>query len=326
MDRMECALKPIVICQYGKECIKTDADHFREYNHEHLNEIIGRNTAVSNVEQYQIPEDISIPTNLILQQIKIVCELFPNQQVDENVDINPEDTQIIQPLTSDSTNVALIEDSFDVHDYVKVMNPKGKMLDKLTAARPYNYFLTCVTSSPQTHGEPMSVTFQEILDPSLGELECSVQINCLVHAEWLFVQYHCAGHLDKPMIILYGRGCTELDRIATLRTQITAHKVEMAHRFGSHHSKIMLLGYKDGSMRVVISTANLYDDDWHNRTQGLWMSEKLQAMPSDSDTTAGESETEFRSELLEYLASYNLPNLLGTWIQRIQKTDFTSVN
>lgn len=29
-----------------------------------------------------------------------------------------------------------------------------------------------------------------------------------------------------------------------------------------------LLGYKDGSMRVVVSTANLYEDDWENRTQG----------------------------------------------------------
>lgn len=89
---------------------------------------------------------------------------------------------------------------------------------------------------------------------------------------------------------------------------------------------MMLLGYKDGSMRVVVSTANLYEDDWHNRTQGLWMSEKLDALPIGSDTTAGESETEFRSELLKYLASYNLPHLLATWIQRIQNSNFTSVN
>lgn len=126
------------------------------------------------------------------------------------------------------------------------------------------------------------------------------------------------------MLILYGRGCEELDRIAALKTQITAHRVEMKHRFGTHHSKIMLFGYKDGSMRVIISTANLYEDDWHNRTQGLWMSEKLDAMPNVGDTATGDSETEFRSDLLKYLASYNLPQL-ETWIQRIRKTDFSSV-
>lgn len=31
---------------------------------------------------------------------------------------------------------------------------------------------------------------------------------------------------------------------------------------------MMLLCYEDGSLRVVVSTANLYQDDWDNRTQG----------------------------------------------------------
>lgn len=145
-----------------------------------------------------------------------------------------------------------------------------------------------------------------------------------LHSYFFAAQYYFAGHLDKPMLILYGSGSQELETISRTKPQITAHFVKMPTPFATHHTKMMLLGYKDGSMRVVVSTANLYEDDWHNRTQGIWMSEKLDALPSGSDTTAGESRTEFRNELLKYLSSYKLPQL-QSWLVRIRKTDFSSV-
>ena len=85
-----------------------------------------------------------------------------------------------------------------------------------------------------------------------------------------------------------------------------------------------LLGYTDGSMRVVISTANLYEPDWDNRVQGLWISPKLPPLPDEADTGAGESPTEFREYLMMYLVAYNIPKL-APWIARIRKTDFSSV-
>lgn len=36
----------------------------------------------------------------------------------------------------------------------------------------------------------------------------------------------------------------------------------------TYFRKVMIFEYEDGSMRVVVSTANLYEDDWHNRVQG----------------------------------------------------------
>lgn len=324
MDQAGSILKPIVVCQYGKECSKTDPNHFMEYNHEHLDEIIEHSTTLNAVEQYQVPDDITIPKDLVLQQIEIIEQLFPNRFLKQNIKKSALNDETEQPSTSNETTFLYFEDNVEAQDYIKVIRPKGKMAEKLIESRPYNYFLTCVTSSPQTHNEPLSITFQEILDPSLGDLECSVQINFLVDSDWLLSQYHLAGHLDKPMLILYGLECPELDRIAKQKSQISVHKVEMKNRFGSHHSKIMLLGYKDGSMRVVISTANLYENDWDNRTQGLWMSEKLDAMPIGSNAMAGDSVTEFRRELLNYLTSYNLP-LLRQWIERIRNTNFTLV-
>lgn len=351
--------KPTDVCQYGKQCYRKNPQHFMEFKHEHLEKIIAANAAANSVQQYKIPDEFLSQKDLFLDQIKIVNELFPRQDANEpSVKRMKPDEKDAEPpkvghssadsSSSSSTNGSGQSNSgekaassslsssassestpkkvpkVNIHDYIKVVNPKGKMAEKLAAAKPYNYFLTCITSSPQTHTEPLSITFQEILDPSLGDLECSVQINFMVEAGWLLGQYYFAGHLDKPMLILYGSGSQELETISRTKPQITAHFVKMPTPFATHHTKMMLLGYKDGSMRVVVSTANLYEDDWHNRTQGLWMSDTLEAMPSGCDTAAGESKTEFRNELLKYLSSYKLPQL-QSWLTRIRKTDFSSV-
>lgn len=87
---------------------------------------------------------------------------------------------------------------------------------------------------------------------------------------------------------------------------------------------MMLLGYKDGSMRIVVSTANLYFDDWENRTQGLWISPKCLPLSPNADTASGESTTEFRESLERYLVSYNIPKL-QPWIARVRKTNFSQI-
>lgn len=352
--------KPTDICQYGKQCYRKNPQHFMEFTHEHLDKIIESNAAASSVQQYKVPDEFQSQKDLFLSQIKIINELFPRQDANEpvakrakpdekdavpaktgNASVEPSTTNgsassngdAKEASSSSSTSASASAPAaptpkkgpkVNIHDYIKVVNQKGKMAEKLAAAKPYNYFLTCITSSPQTHSEPLSITFQELLDPSLGDLECSVQINFMVEVGWLLGQYYFAGHLDKPMLILYGSGSQELETISRTKPQITTHFVKMPTPFATHHTKMMLLGYKDGSMRVVVSTANLYEDDWHNRTQGLWISDKLDVMPSGCDTAAGESKTEFRNELLKYLSSYKLPQL-QSWLTRIRKTDFSSV-
>lgn len=89
-------------------------------------------------------------------------------------------------------------------------------------------------------------------------------------------------------------------------------------------SKMMLLGYADGSMRCVVSTANLVEDDWHNRTQGLWLSPRCPRMAADADTGAGNGPTGFREDLVRYLVTYNQPRL-QPWIARVRCSDFSAV-
>lgn len=212
-----------------------------------------------------------------------------------------------------------------MHKLIPVILPRGRMAEKLKAAAPYNMFLTTVTAAPETHSDPLSVTFQELLDPSLGELESSVQFNFMVDVGWLLAHYAFAKCSQQPLLILYGQDMPGLSDIHKKRANVTTVKVNIPTPIGCHHTKMMLLFYKDKSMRVVVSTANLYEDDWDNRTQGLWVSEKIPALAEGvSFTNHGESVTNFRKDLMRYLIHYNIPKLQPI-IAKVRESDFSSV-
>lgn len=273
--------KPTALCQYKENCYRKNPHHFMEYAHEHLDNIINNN-ASDTADSYKIPDELMAQKSTILEQIKIINDLFPKISLEPQTKrIKPEEKPEPRPVadkkesdkkvvTSDqlqkalessaaassgvnnigskpidkqssSDSTAKVEQSrpapqHNIHNYIKVVLPKGRMASKLEASHPYNYFLTAITSSPQTHIEPLTVTFQEILDPSLGELECSVQINFMVELGWLLGQYYFAGCLDKPMLILYGSETEELKTISTKKPQITAHHVQMGNPFATHHT------------------------------------------------------------------------------------------
>lgn len=81
-----------------------------------------------------------------------------------------------------------------IEDYIDVVYAKGEAIKKYEASHPYNFFLTAIVDSPPTHKETLSITMQEILDKSLGDLESSVQINFMVDIGWLLAHYYFAGH------------------------------------------------------------------------------------------------------------------------------------
>lgn len=391
-------IRPTELCQYGEKCYRKNPHHFMEYSHVHLDTIIAQKSAGG---EYKIPSELDSSRSIILDQLKIINDLFPSEPLAKKVALSsserdapasaskniagsasagtvgtadkragnkeqedkgkPKDVEAVSKKSPVETNSSSSSSSFssssssnsssinstsnnsssatnsstsqqkitehprNIRDYIPVVLPRGKMAEKLAKAAPYNYFLTAITSSPRTHTEPLSITLQEILDPSLGEIESTVQINYMVDIGWLLGHYHFAGCLDKPMLVLYGNETPELQTISQKKPQVSAHFVRMATPFATHHTKMMLLGYKDKSMRVVVSTANLYEDDWHNRVQGLWISPRLEELPDTYDTTAGESPTQFRNELLKYLTAYNIPRL-QPWLTRIRKSNFSAIN
>ncbi|KAH8413334.1 hypothetical protein KR009_010047 [Drosophila setifemur] len=334
-------------CPYGEKCYRKNPIHFGEFSHAHLDAIYAKGSGSGD---YDIPAKYS--SELIQTQLKLLEKVLPKEgaKKEKEANVSATKTPVTDPFVSgsstsgsssssfstsqsassapkDTSNLAKKQKMMDrnIRDYIPVVVEKGGMAKKLERAAPYNMFLTAITDSKPTHSESLSVTLQEILDESLGEIESSVQINFMVDIGWLLGHYYFAGILDKPLLVLYGDESPELLSIGKFKPQVTAIGVKMPTPFATSHTKMMLLGYRDNSMRVVISTANLYEDDWHNRTQGVWISPKLPALPEDADTGAGESQTGFKQDLMLYLVEYKISQL-QPWIARIRSSDFSAIN
>ncbi|TPX77786.1 hypothetical protein CcCBS67573_g00956 [Chytriomyces confervae] len=72
-------------------------------------------------------------------------------------------------------------------------------------------------------------------------------------------------------------------------------------QFGTHHSKMMVLFYKDSTAHVVIHTANLIERDWGKKSQMAWVSSLLRKKTGEGATGPNRA---FESDLMEYLNSY----------------------
>lgn len=293
-------------CQYGRNCFRQNASHFEMYAHEHLNKIINETTP-TNIDYYELPDDLLLCKEIILEQVQIVrnlangtsiesnqnvTTLTPDAVIDRKPNIRNLDKNILYS-NGPSCSTAIKQEP--MHIKSEPLNVKSEPLsheviqsnvtnlmplnvtrsstftdvnEKINQSAPYNYFLTAIESSPHSKSEPLTITFQEIFNQSLGDLENSVQINFTVDPQWLFAQYNSVGHLDKPLLILYGSSLSIIDGNLLGLPHIKGHLIQMKNGFGTHHTKMMLLGYRDGSMRVIVSTANLYAEDWRNHTQG----------------------------------------------------------
>ncbi|XP_076641218.1 tyrosyl-DNA phosphodiesterase glaikit [Halictus rubicundus] len=202
---------------------------------------------------------------------------------------------------------------------VSVVEP-GNFALKYALSAPYHLFFTRIQNAKETYDQQFSITFPEILDISLGEIDSSLQINFMVDVGWLCLQYLLAGQ-RTDMLILYGERVDE----EKVGLNITMLPIQMPSKFGCHHTKVMILKYKDKGIRVVVSTANLYSDDWENRTQGLWISPHLPPLPESANPGDGESPTDFKKDLERYLNTYRLP-ALTEWISAVRRANFSSVN
>nr|XP_023684518.1 tyrosyl-DNA phosphodiesterase 1 isoform X1 [Paramormyrops kingsleyae] len=164
---------------------------------------------------------------------------------------------------------------------------------------------------------------RDILSPLFGTLKESVQFNYCFDIGWMVQQYP-PEFRDKPLMIVHGEKRESKARLIQ-QAQPYGHirfcqaKLDIA--FGTHHTKMMLLWYEEG-FRVVILTSNMIPHDWYQKTQGLWLSPLYPRLPEGSPSSAGESPTGFKRDLLDYLRSYRSPEL-EEWTQRIQEHDLS---
>ncbi|XP_030639833.1 tyrosyl-DNA phosphodiesterase 1 [Chanos chanos] len=186
----------------------------------------------------------------------------------------------------------------------------------------FRFYLNKVTGIDKKYNTG-ALHIKEILSPMFGTLKESVQFNYCFDIPWMVEQYP-PEFRDKPVMLVHGEKRESKARLIQ-QAQPYGHirfcqaKLDIA--FGTHHTKMMLLWYLEG-FRVIILTSNLIRADWYQKTQGLWMSPLYPRLPEGSPETAGESPTNFKRDLLEYLEAYRAPEL-ADWINRIKEHDLS---
>ncbi|XP_043930634.1 tyrosyl-DNA phosphodiesterase 1 isoform X2 [Protopterus annectens] len=196
------------------------------------------------------------------------------------------------------------------------------MWDLLKTGEPFRFYLTKVTGITAKYNTG-AFHIKDILSPLFGTLVSSVQFNYCIDVEWLVKQYP-KEFRSKPLLIVHGE-----KRESKARLHEAAHPYEHVRlcqakldiAYGTHHTKMMLLLYEEG-FRVVIHTANLIFDDWHQKTQGIWMSPLYPRLPKGTPAADGESETNFKQDLIDYLTSYQ-STTLKEWVTIIKEYDLS---
>lgn len=75
--------------------------------------------------------------------------------------------------------------------YPVLQNSKATMTvaEKVEASAPMHFFLSSIELTPKTLEHPLTLQFSDLLHPSLGILQESLQLNFMVELGWLLAQY-----------------------------------------------------------------------------------------------------------------------------------------
>lgn len=125
-------------------------------------------------DQIEIPSSFPQDKSVYLEQIQILRS-FVQKKME------------IQSQPSTSKMAVTIEPAQETSS--QNFPSSTTMLEKLERAAPYNLFFTKIIESVETVNNPDTITFTDLLCPSLGDLKCSLQINCVVDVVWLMRQY-----------------------------------------------------------------------------------------------------------------------------------------
>ncbi|XP_025029638.1 tyrosyl-DNA phosphodiesterase 1 isoform X2 [Python bivittatus] len=190
--------------------------------------------------------------------------------------------------------------------------------DLLNGQNPFRFFLTKVKGIKSKYNSG-ALHIKDILSPLFGTLISSAQFNYCIDVEWLVKQYP-KEFRDKPLLIVHGEkreSKAQLHEDAHPYKNVRLCQAKLDIAFGTHHTKMMLLNYEEG-LRVVIHTSNLIEEDWYQKTQGIWLSPLYPRLPPGSAESDGESHTHFKSDLISYLMSYKSATL-NEWVEIIKQ-------
>ena len=142
-------------------------------------------------------------------------------------------------------------------------------------------------------------------------LESSVHINYMIDLEFVL------KHQPNSSKILLVSGDTLFQGREGIPHNIFQCVADVP-QFGTHHTKMSILKFREG-LRIAVYSANLLDYDWEERTQVIWLSPLLPLL-NGSEKNA----TDFETDLIEYIDSYSLAPL-NSLLQSFEKYDFSSI-
>ncbi|XP_050498259.1 probable tyrosyl-DNA phosphodiesterase [Diabrotica virgifera virgifera] len=332
-------------CPHSVKCFRKNPHHFKEFDHPHLLKLIDMGSPV------EIPSDFPQPQQVYLEQIEMLQSLLKTSHLKDiqnlpgsstSAEKKPEkqeksnsSTKTSPAKTQKGKNIAPKSSTVLEEDHVEVVHildsPILKksghetMMEKIERMAPYSVFFTTIIKAPETKRQENAITFTDLLCPSLGILKNSLQINFMIDIDWLLKQYKERGLSSKPLTILYGDDWPDMEKfIKMFCPNVTSKLVKMKDPYGCHHSKIGIYVYEDNSIRIVVSTANLYYEDWNHYNQGLWVSPACKRLPDSCSEKDGDSPTKFKTHLLSYLRTYN-ESILKPFIEYVQKADFSAI-
>jgi tyrosyl-DNA phosphodiesterase 1 len=123
-----------------------------------------------------------------LEQAQCVAELIDSGQINRGKRSlqSPEaGSSASKRQKCDSEVVTVESDEESTSQDVKDIHSIADKIDKSDC----HYFLSSIEGIPETKKQQFSLSFSDILDPSLGALESSVQFNFMVELGWLLAQY-----------------------------------------------------------------------------------------------------------------------------------------
>ncbi|XP_075470681.1 tyrosyl-DNA phosphodiesterase 1 isoform X2 [Ascaphus truei] len=181
--------------------------------------------------------------------------------------------------------------SIKTHEKYKTPSDSQEAWDLLQAGEPFRFYLTKVRGIKPKYNTG-ALHIKDILSPLFGTLVSSVQFNYCIDVAWLIQQYP-EEFRDRPLLIVHGE-----KRESKARLHEAAHPYENVRLcqakldipFGTHHT--------------------------------IWLSPLYRRLPEGASGSDGESVTNFRSDLVAYLASYNSPTL-KEWMDIIKEHDLS---
>uniref|UniRef100_A0A7I4YIU9 PLD phosphodiesterase domain-containing protein n=1 Tax=Haemonchus contortus TaxID=6289 RepID=A0A7I4YIU9_HAECO len=158
----------------------------------------------------------------------------------------------------------------------------------------------------------------QIIRPQL-----SIHFNFMIDLEWLIEQYPVPCRDSAIQCVVGEKMGTDkrslLKDVSSLNLkQVSVLGAPLPIPFGTHHTKLSIFDCEE-KLHVIVSTANLIEGDWHEKTQCFYYACGTALAASSTNVS------EFANDLCSYLEEYRLPDI-SFWIDRIRNCDFTGVS